>query len=88
MTDANHVLHSIRTRRVTRVPVTRVNTMARVPMYSRLMLSTRALVLFCTTEFSARVSYQAPGLGLFWNINPLRNKLKEYRGGEIDEQSL
>lgn len=53
----NHVLlYSIRTRRLTHVPVTHVNTMARVPMYSRLMISTRALVLYHIPEFNVRLS--------------------------------
>jgi hypothetical protein len=56
VTYADCVLHSTRTRRVTRVPVTHVNTMARVPMYFRLTLSTRALVFHLTSDASVRVS--------------------------------
>jgi hypothetical protein len=56
VTDLNNSLHSIRTRRVIHVPVTRVNTMARVPMHFCLTLSTRALVLQPTQEASVRVS--------------------------------
>ncbi len=47
---------SIRTRRVTRVPVTHVNTRARVPMCLCLMLSTRVLAQLCLSASSVKVS--------------------------------
>jgi hypothetical protein len=66
-TESNHILYSIRTRRVTNVPVTRVNTMASVLMYSRLTLSTHAIVLYAIPESSVKVS--SVYLSRFFNVS-------------------
>jgi hypothetical protein len=59
ITNLNFLLCSIRTRRNTRVPVTHVNIRARVPIYSRPIFSTRALVHHSISETSVKVSVQS-----------------------------